>query len=258
MQFKLIKTAGLCLASMLMVGMALAGTAWAGPLWLVCLPGTEKVLPTKYESNQCIKAAASNAGKWQSLGLPSGANDTVRLLAFSLRLNDPGAAGGTEVKCNLGGRASGLILGPNRGIIALAKVEEPETNCTRSNSACTGIVSVEGRHLPWETEIFATEVSGTEKFLSKIKGTVAKEEPGWAVTCKSILGNKTDVCTNPPNEEEQVELPQGVTGGILLVLARFEGAHKANCTEGGEKRGEVGGLAAILLVTGLGLSINRL
>jgi hypothetical protein len=252
-----LKIAGLCLASMLVMGMALAGNASALPLWLVCLEaGVEGSPPTKYTSNQCTKAAAGNNGKWQSLGLPCCRNDTVRLLAFSLRLVDNGTFGGaTAVKCNLGGRASGVILNRNRGVISLARVEEVGKNCERvSNEACKGIVSIEGRNLPWETEI--EEVEG--KFLTKIKkGEGAAGEPGWAVTCETIIGNKTDECTNPVGKEEKVELPQGVTGGILLVLARFEGANKANCSEGGTEKGEVAGLAAILLTNGNGLSINK-
>ena len=62
---RFIKIAGLCLVAMVTMSMALAASASAAPHWLVCLAGTEKVLPTKYETHQCEKAVASNAGKWE-------------------------------------------------------------------------------------------------------------------------------------------------------------------------------------------------
>jgi hypothetical protein len=244
---KSLKIAGLCLVSMLAMGMALAGNATAALLWLVCLEGSGL---TKYEDNQCTKA--SGTGKWQSLGLPSGVSDTVRLLAFSLRLEDAGT--GVKVECPDAGTGWGLIESPNKGLIKVAEVKEPEkAGCKVLKGLLTceagKLTEIKGLHLPWKTEIFET----AGKNLTKIENSGAGA-PGWAVVC----GGTTDECVEESGGTESAELVNGVTKGILLVLSIFENKGKAKCTVGGAGAGHVAGLVAILLWNGQGVSVTSL
>jgi hypothetical protein len=261
---KTLKIAGLCLASMLVMGMALAGTASAAAvpaLWLVCLEGKEGSLPTKYTTNQCTKAASGNAGKWQSLSLPLGTSDTVRILAITLRLTDNEAGPLKEkstITCPHPSEGWGLI--ENRetegkvraiGILREAKAKEPSKECTIVSGPCKTLEKVEGADLPWEVEIFETE----KKFVSKIQPD-GNGQPGWAVTCNTALGSKTDTCKSKEGKLEVLSGENRVTSEVLLVLAEFLKANKAECSEGGKESGEVAGQIAILLWKGNGLSLN--
>jgi len=102
--------------------------------------------------------------------------------------------------------------------------------------------------------MFETEKEGVKKVLANITATGGK--PGWAVKCGGALGT-TDECVESKEKPEFSELLNGVTKGVLLVLARFENRGRADCTVGGAEQGEVKGLIAILLYNGNGLSINR-
>jgi hypothetical protein len=250
---KHLKIAGLCLASMLVMGMALAGNASAGPLWLLCLEGSGL---TKYSSNQCTTAEA--AGKWQSLGIPSGVNDTVRLLALTLLLTDLSAGPLKEkatIRCPHPTTGWGLILAPNVLVVTAAKVASPKTECEREEGPCKAgeIEGVEGIDLPWKEEVFETEGS----LLSKIEPDGAGE-PGYAITCNTLLGSKTDKCTSEgAGTLEETIGENAVTGGVLLVKARFLTRRLGKCSEGGAKTAEVRGLIAVLLNEGNGLSLNK-
>lgn len=247
---KSIRIVGLCLASLLAMGMALAGNASAALLWLVCLEGSGL---TKYSGPQCTEA--SSTGKWQSLGLPSGVSDTIRLLAFSLRLEDSAAA---TIECGDVGTIWGLIESSNKGQIKVAEITKAlaEANCKVLTGVLTckepkNIEGVKAINLPWTTEIFETE----KKNLTQIKGKTGNgERPGWEVKC----GGVTDTCEEESGHPEFNELVNGVTKGILLVLARFERVGQAKCSIGGANTGHVSGLVAILLWNGNGLSITSL
>jgi len=250
---KSLKLAGLCLASMLVMGMALAGNAAAAPLWLVCLEGTNL---TKYEDDQCSKL--HTGGIWQSQGIPTGKSVTVTLTAFSLRLRDPKATGGpSAVKCNgTGSEGWGLIEPSNIGKVFKAKINNPRTNCERLEGACKAgeVESVEGVNLPWSTRL--TEES--EKFLIQIqKGTGGN--PGWAVTCNTLLGLQTDTCTAPSEAaDEHLRAENLVSGGVLLIKGEFAKRSRAKCTQAkNEEVGEISGWISTLLANGFALSINK-
>ncbi len=258
---KSLKIAGLCLASMLVMGMALAGTASAaGPLWLLCLEGKEGSAPTKYRTNQCDEAASGNAGKWESVGLAAGKSDTVMILALSLRLTDKEAGPLREkstVFCPHPTEGWGLVEGPNLLLIKEAEVSSPSTECAIISGPCSKLEKIKGANLPWREELFETQ----KRIVSKIEPD-GNGEPGWAVTCKTALGSKTDTCLSrgPGTLEEvsaETEKEYGrVTEGVLLVLGEFLNKGRAKCSEGGAESGEVAGKFAILLWNGNGLSIN--
>ncbi|MGH2854530.1 MAG: hypothetical protein ACRDLF_10130 [Solirubrobacteraceae bacterium] len=248
---KYLKVAGLCLVSMLVMGMALAGNASAALLWLLCLEGSGL---TKYSTNQCT--TASSTGKWQSLGIAAGVKDTVRLLAFSLRLEDTGA--GTQLECNdvgIPGTMVGVIEGPNKGKITKFELLSPEKEgCKILKGFLTckagSLTNFKATNLPWNTEIFTTENKSLTRILSGGSG-----EPGWSLTC----GGATDSClSESAAASESAELINAVTNGILLVASRFESSatSKMKCSVGGANAGKIRGLIAVLLWSGNGLSIN--
>ncbi|MGH2854836.1 MAG: hypothetical protein ACRDLF_11680 [Solirubrobacteraceae bacterium] len=232
--------------SMLMMSMALAGNASAAALWLLCLEGSGL---TKYEDNQCTKA--NGTGKWQSLGIPAGKTDTVRLLAFSLRLEDFNL--GVQVECGDSGPPGsivGVIEGPNKAKITEMELKEPENEgCKVLKGALTckagALSKINGLNLPWQTEIFTTT---EKKDLARIEGT-GGTKPGWVVVC----GGARDECLEETGE--YLELENRVTKGVLLVAARLENVGNARCSLTSGK-GKTSGLIAVLLWTGNGLSIN--
>lgn len=250
--FRNIKIAGLCLASMLVVGMALAGNAAAAPLWLVCLEGSGL---TKYESSTCLKAASG--GKWQSLGVRAGQEITVKLVAISILLTDTKAPvlGEVTVKCSsAGSRGEGVIKASGEGEIRVAEYENAKADCSEEKG-CPEVKTVKGVNLPWKIKLF-TGTNGEP--LTKIEpGNSAGKEPGWEVTClkEPIVGEVTDVCTSPKGEEEQARLVNTKSASELLVTSLFEENVLATCTQGKEKAGKVKGSIAILLPGGA-LSIN--
>jgi hypothetical protein len=241
---KRLKVAGLCLVSMLVAGMALAGNASAALLWLLCLPqtgGTER-----FADNQCTEKEAGGAWESVSLGTKS---DTVRLLAFSLLLSDPPIT----VHCpDVSVNGGWGLIEKNKLIVKIAEVPKPkEEGCKVEGSLLTckegALEKVSAVNLPWTAEMFETE----KKNLAQIVGSGGKP-PGWAITC----GGVTDTCTESSGKPEFLELLNGVTKKVLLVLARLTNKGRADCTVGGKEKGQVKGLIAILLWNGNGLSIN--
>ncbi len=243
---KHLKVAGLCLVSMLVLGMALAGNVSAAPLWSLCLEGSGL---TKYSSNQCTEAAST--GKWQSLGLPPGGSATVRLLAFSLRLEDTGA--GVVVECPDAGALGsgvGLVESANQGQITKMEFNEPEKEgckVVKGFLTCTAgaLEKIKGVGLPWTTEITETEGKSASQIMSS-------SSPGWSVSC----GGTTDECVEEENKPESVELESKVTKGVSLVLAILESKGKEKCSVGGAEKGKISGLFSISSGSGDGLKMS--
>jgi hypothetical protein len=247
---KMLQTAGLCLASVLVMGIGLAGNASAanGLLWLVCLPGEGL---TRYTSSRCLTAGGTGNPRWESRGLLAGEEPTVRILAFTILLRDTKTLlGESEVQCfDLPGQKSEGVLEANgKGKVRVAEVTNPKENC-RGKKVCkeTEVEEVRGVNLPWNIELF--EGPGG-KLLTNISNSGAGE-PGWKVKCNTVAGSQEDRCTSASTEKlEKTELISEVTGGELLVRARFENEAHGNCTLGGTGAAELTGLVAILLPGG--------
>jgi hypothetical protein len=245
-KMKHLKIAGLCLVSMLMTSMALAGTASAAGGWEVCREGATT---TKYSEHSCL--TAESGGKWGWSEVKN--TEAVKILAMTLTLKDTNTSAGTvTVRCDhVTGGGLGAV-GPEKfGRITEAKAPKAETECTAieggGSLGCSTVVEVHGANLPWQTELF---VGANGQLLTKIENSGAGE-PGWTVVCKTALGNKTDTCLSTGSTElEEVELTNQATKNgsetELLVRGRFQTAHKAKCSEKGEKSGTVEGLIAIL------------
>ncbi len=245
-----LKIAGLCFASMLVMGMALAGNASAAPLWLVCLEGSGL---TKYSNSKCL--TAESGGKWQSLGIPAGTSITVKMLAFSLLMGDSKAPiiGEVSFRCSMEGNiGEGTIEAGGKGVITKAEIIEPSKDCSGEKN-CEKVEETEAVHLPWLIEIFTTE----GKQLTKIKSKKPESgnEPGWEIECEvdGIAGNK-DVCETESGKEEQAILKNSVQTELLVTSLAAE-LHKQECEKGGKESGFIKGFGAISLPGGA-LSIN--
>jgi len=241
---KFLKMVGLGLASAFVMAMALAGNASAVPLWLACLEGNTPTA-TKYTSNSCGRVmSGSLPTRWQWNEVT--ATDKVRITGFTLSLTDTKAVGGSStVRCTSGIELSGTV-GPGRfDRIEMAKVSEAKKDCARVEGGCKAeeVESVEGRDLPWQTELYETE----GKFFDKI-GSGGKGEPGWEVSCNTLLGKQTDECESEGENFESAELVNKKTGlEELLVLGTLVGLHKFKCSQGGAGAGSINGPFAILL-----------
>jgi len=251
MQFKSLKLAGLCLASMLVMGMALAGNAAAVLLWLVCLKGSGL---TKYTNSKCSEASSS--GEWQSLGVRSGTEITVKILVISLLLKDTKTTLGEVVaNCpNEGSRGEGVIKANGEGEIRVAEYTAAGAKkCKDEAGHCPEFTLVKGIGLPWITNI---EEGPNKEPLTTIKPHTGGVQPGWAITCKDIIEVTDECAAEKGGEEEKAKLVNTVSSGELLVLSLFEEKQKALCTLSKAKTGEVKGTVAVLLPGGA-LSINR-
>jgi hypothetical protein len=258
---KAMKLAGLCLASVLVMGMALAGNASAALLWLVCLKG---VGLTKYTTSRCLTASGeppTNNG-WQSLGLLPAQRPTVLLRTLTIRLHDSGRGAGVRcvkrgVELAEGQEGEGTIEEGGKGKVTVAKITTPSENCF-GEGACSekGVEAVEGINLPWNIEV----VEGPEGMESSITSG-GKGEPGWKVKCNTLLGSQTDECTSETGKPEKINLGNQRSteysyGRELLVKATFRNVANGKCSLGGAKTAELTGLVAILLPGGA-VSINR-
>jgi len=251
MQFKSLKTAGLCLASMLAMGMALAGNAAAALLWLVCLKGSGL---TKYTNSKCSEASSS--GEWQSLGVPSGKEITVKISVISLLLKDSKTSIG-EVVTNCpdeGSRGEMVIKANGEGEIRAFEYTAAGAKKYKDEAGhCPEFTKVEGRNLPWITN---SEEGANKEPLTTLKPHTGGGQPGWAISCKDIV-EVTDECRFAgTGEEEKFKLVNTRSATELLVAALWEEKSKIECSQSKEKTGEVKGTLAILLPGGA-LSINR-
>jgi hypothetical protein len=264
---KHLKIAGLCLVSMLMMGMTLAGNASAALLWLLCLPKTGGL----FTGPACSKAQDVGNGSWESESIGN-RTDLAVLRGFTIKLQDTGATGGSSaIQCS-GPGVVALSTGESggKGKITKAEVEKSKTECSRLEGGCKAgeVESVKGANLPWSTEIFETE----KKLLTAIASSAATEkEPGWTISCNSLLGVQTDTCTSPSRNSLEYALLENRTSfsstGVeeLLVYGDFENRSNGHCTQSGSNTGHVTGAFAILLSSnahplvpsGLGLSINQ-
>src|ERR1700689_1479072 len=103
---RLIKIAGLCLASTFVMGMALAGTAQAK--WEQCATEKAAAAATKYETNQCLKVQSGGKWAWQEVT----GTEEVRIKG-SLKLTTTGVpiVGTVAVECS--GESVGAV-GPGQ------------------------------------------------------------------------------------------------------------------------------------------------
>jgi hypothetical protein len=238
---KFVKIAGLCLASMLVMGMALTGTASAAPHWLVCLAEHSGTTTTKWSSSACTTAKASGGFEWSELAGTEAAHTKGSLL-----LKDTAITVKSEVECY--GESEGAV-GPGKyGRVNKINVTPAQCHGVKN---CETVLKIEARNTPWQTELFESEKGVILQALS----STGAGEPGWEVECKVGSNVVNDVCTQEPGTQESILLENKATGTELLVLGTFQKLRKAKCSTGGKAVGEVvGSLAGF--ITGKGLRVS--
>jgi hypothetical protein len=200
---------------------------------------------------------------WEGLPIAEGAElpfDTVNVGTTLLLLEDMKATGGAvDVLCS--GLFGGVIMGPKDALITeVVGLPEPQLAniiCTiDTKGACEGTEAVvEALNLPWLIEPLLTTASSTGFALDIVENTETLTGlPGYAVTCKTILGNVTDTCT-------------GATGAIATNAATgIEGEFSetnetitppGKCSLGGEKQGLLFGAGITTDTTGGVLSVSE-
>jgi hypothetical protein len=229
---------------------AVASSASATPVWGVCTNLEAKI--GLFEDAKCTKEKAEGEYGW----LEVSGTEKVSLAGATIRLEDSKTAvGKSTVQCGHGVGAG--VIGPeNKGLITEVKVNAPKTECEVVEGGCKKgeVEKVEGRNLPWQTEIFETE----KKLLTQLEATTSGKEPGWAVECNTLLGKKTDECDQEAGKPESAELENRKAGPKeeeLLVLAKLENKRMAHCSEGGAEAGAIGGLLRIGDSGGAGLKV---
>ncbi|MGH2853478.1 MAG: hypothetical protein ACRDLF_04710 [Solirubrobacteraceae bacterium] len=210
-----------------------ATSALASPIWEQCSEGGSA---TKYSSNQCSKA--EGGGKWQWNELAG--TEKFRGLFSTLTLRDTKTPEKESVIRCTKGVEEGTVGPDNEGlVIEKAEVKEASKNCVRLEGPCKaeGVEKVEGVDLPWQQEF-----SETEKKFSTAVEPFGTGEPGWNVTCKTILGSTSDTCTTESASKEEGESLENVlTGGVSSIIASLKKLHKAKCSVGGAESGVVEG-----------------
>jgi hypothetical protein len=248
---KLLRTAGLCLVAMLVMSMVAAGTASAAvPTWETCGTKGAAEANSKYAGEECTEASSTGKYAWEEV---KGTEAAIGLGTLILRDTKVPIEGTVEVSCT--GEAIGSV-GPG----AFSRTEKIENISCTAGKDCEELVkkTVEPRNLPWQGELKETE-KAARNYISN--GKTGKEAPGWAVTCRVLGIEKTDVCTISTGYTAVSNLfdpYHGTTQNVWLALLDFiESAPKANCEVGGEKSGEVIGSIGILMSANRGGLLAR-
>jgi len=176
-------------------------------------------------------ATASAAPVFEIKGTEVKGTEKV-MASGTLRLFDTKTlAGSSEVECS--GTTTGTI-GPGK----YDRVESIHITSCIQKKVCENVETVKPLHLPWQTEL--TEKGGQVRdTIREVSG-----EPGWSVTCKTVLGSKTDTCETETGKEGSTTATNETVHGY--VLGEFGPTSKADCSEGGKEAGEVGGIITTL------------
>jgi hypothetical protein len=197
-----------------------------------------------------LSAISASAAFAESEWLFNGAAITTALPVESsgeILLEDMGT--GTQILC------SGIFVGTVTGktdeitdVVNLSLVLEETTNlagtkvsavsCTiEALGLCLGtvgeLVFLIPINLPWKTEIL---LEGTV-FVDDILPHAGGGNPGYEVSCNTLIGVQTDVCTGTPG----VDLENGVSDVLAEFLAEDEELNPpGNCSVGGSKQALIG------------------
>jgi hypothetical protein len=195
---------------------------------------------------------------WEALPIAEGAElpfDTVNVGTTLLLFEDMKATGGAvDVLCS--GLFGGVIMGPKDALITEVVSLTGSSNviCViDTKGACEGTEALtEAVHLPWLVEPLLVGATFVVDFVENTETKTGL--PGFAFTCKTLLGNVTDTCT-------------GATGAIATNVATgIEGEFSetneeitkpSNCTLSGEKQGLLFGPSITTDTTGGVLSISE-
>jgi hypothetical protein len=185
----------------------------------------------KYEESKCKKEGGKK--EWEIKWKEVGATPIAVTSAGKLKLN----SGGTEVECE--GTNTGTVGEKGKDEIITITV----TNCKIVKAGfCEELIKVEPLNLPWLTQL--VEVGG--KLKNEIKPHAGGKNPGWAVTCKTFLGNKTVKCTAP---KAQTLVTNNIPNDTVETEFNAE-TENASCEGGTSSEGTVRGIITIKAASG--------
>jgi hypothetical protein len=205
------------------------------PVWQVCTNLGEEI--GSYENLGCT--IGKEGGKYEWLE-----NEEAEKVqgTGTLRLSDTKTlAGKSEVECSMTAKG---VVGPHQS----GRVESITIASCKRLKVCENVETVRPVNLPWQTELFEEGGRVRDK-ITEVSG-----EPGWSVTCKTVLGSKTDRCETEAGKEGSTAEVNEATHGY--VLGEFGPTAKADCTEGGKEAGEMGGIITTEGNGGAGLKLS--
>jgi len=162
----------------------------------------------------------------------------------TLLLEDMNATLGADVECT--GTTSTGTVSATTDTVATVTFTLADCKLGARSTPCTSVTKVEAVNLPWATTL--TLVSG--EFIDTISAGSSGKSPGYAITCKTALGNVTDTCTKTTEGTSVTS----VTGG---VESTFKPAEEGNCSVGGEKEALLEGKVLNLLTSGDALTVSE-
>ena len=163
-----------------------------------------------------------------------------------VELEDTKATGGAvRVECTrhydgtVGPGALDLVL--NVTLELLGTKKEVACNIVEAGQ-CKAPVTAEAINLPWHTELTLITLGGipTVRDMIMKDGQAAGVNPGWVVTCNTILGKVTDTCTAELVHTGVDQIAEGVK------LLFDQNSPTPNCSQGGAGTGIVRGSVLLL------------
>jgi hypothetical protein len=202
-----IQIIGLALVAALVMSAVAAGSASAAHLWLI--NGKLVASPVKVHSHGLLLLTDDTA--------PGGATQ-VHCFGYNSETVGPHASDLVET-------VTSTLLGANKKIPCAF---DKQGLCDATAPTAEAI------NLPWRTEL--TLFTGGE-LRDLILPHGAAGNPGWAVTCHTLLGNMTDKCTSTLGSVKV----ENVASGVLALFDNVSNAAAADCQLGtGAVRTKVG------------------
>jgi hypothetical protein len=199
-----------------------------------------------------VASASASALVWELNGSPI--TESMKVTSEgTLELEDSKTlVGKSKVKCT--GTDAGTVGLEGTDTITAVTV----TSCSKVEGGCESEITAAAVHLPWDTKLVTVENPKTKakEVRDEIK-TSGAGTPGWSVTCKTLLGKKTDTC-----EGETTVGIDNVTKGTHKgdVAALFDEVSRekpATCSEKKEKSGFVYGTNFIIPPAGSTLTATE-
>ena len=206
-----IQMIGLALVSALVMGAVAVGSASAAHSWAI--NGTPLASAIRVHSRDLLLLTDHN---------PTGGEVGVHCFSFNDGFVGPHAL-------DLLSAITAELLGTNKKITC--KFDPAKTGACEASTAPT----MEAVNLVWHTQL--TLFTGPEVRDATVSGGAGN--PGWAVTCKTILGNITDTCTASLFSDKV----ENVTSGVLELFDNISIGGGFACKIGG---GEVRNGAGLL------------
>ncbi len=172
-----------------------------------------------------VAAAGASALEWLLNGKPITAKTAVKSTGELLLKDDKEKI---AVKCS--GHDEGSVSPEGKDEITSITGLSGELNapCTVEEGSLCESATAMAVNLPWATELVTVE--------GAIRDLITTANSGWAVTCKTIIGEVTDTCEGMTSTGMD-----NVTEGVLALFDAISRENPAECSRTKEKVGLVTG-----------------